>query len=178
MVSGRILYATSTIRAAGPGERIPRRQQSEAASGLLCRLGGPQFRPNATSKSHSRAIVAAAAGQADQLSLGIDVEWVCENRPFNAILRFLVPSLTSDVDCQGFYRAWTFIEAYYKAFQEQPDPADVAAILTTSPDDKLLEVSGGVWLMQHRVADVFELCLVWKSSGSCAIEYSSNLSDN
>ena len=80
--------------------RVSHRVQSNAASTLLTTL---QTDPVlATSKSHSRAVVAAAAGNTPTLKLGIDVEWMSPHRPFAAIMRNFAPALSRPLDGDSF----------------------------------------------------------------------------
>ncbi len=169
MINGRIAYSTTALRGFELGERVPRRAQSREADVLLTKLGGA--RTNATSKSHSRALVAAAAGEAQSLKLGIDVEWIAPHRPFEAIMLSLVPSLTCALDHKSFYRGWTFLEAYYKAFQIFPGTVDVEQISMSEMGHVPLQISDGAWVWRHSVLDAFELSIVWKSSELCTIEH-------
>ena len=166
--NGRIGYAVTAISGAPLADRVPHRLQSLAAAALLTSLGGD--RASATSKSHSRAAVAAAMGNAASLKLGIDVEWMSPDRPFAAIMHAFAPSLTGPLDRDCFYRGWTFLEAYFKAFQELPNARAIAEIVTADAKPIPLQIGDGVWVRHDNVFEVFKLCLVWKSSELCAIE--------
>jgi hypothetical protein len=169
MTKGRIVYAATAIAGAELGERVPHRVQSQAAAALLTRLTRTEL--SASSKSHSRALVAAAAGDGTSLTLGIDVEWMSPQRPFAAILQSLVPSISCPLDCQSFYRAWTFLEAYFKAFQELPNSRDVEMILKTAADRRAQVIGNGASVLHRNVHESFALCLVWKSSELCEVRY-------
>lgn len=169
MTKGRITYATTTIAGAELSERVPHRIQSQTASALLALLLPGET--SACSKSHSRALVAAAAGGAPSLKLGIDIEWRSPRRPFTAIMQSLAPSISGPLDCASFYRGWTFLEAYYKAFQELPISFDIETILSAKAEQAPQSISNGAWVMHQSVSEAFELCLVWKSSELCTVEY-------
>jgi 4'-phosphopantetheinyl transferase len=166
MTKGRITYSAAAITGASLSERVPHRVQSRAANALLAGLAGA-----VTSKSHSRSLVAAAAGDAVSLKLGIDIEWKSQHRPFDAIMKSLVPGLTCRLDAAAFYRAWTFLEAYFKAFQELPDPADIEVVAASDVRNLPQPIGNGAWALHHSVLEAFELCLVWQSPDLCAVEF-------
>ncbi len=163
MDGGRILYATDVLPAGDPSRRVPRREQSVAASRLLARLTAG-FVPSAHSKSHSRALVAAAVGDVAGLSLGIDIEWMAPGRPFAAIARDVL-DVAGDIDAEAFYRGWTFYEAYYKAFQRFPDGDDTRTVVASARDGEIVRLDGETCAIQHRVAGAFRLCVVWRDAG-------------
>jgi hypothetical protein len=143
--------------------------QSPAAGALLASLGGDLAA--ATSKSHSRAVVAAAIGNTSSIRLGIDVEWMSPDRPFTAIMQAFVPSLLSPLDGDSFYRGWTFLEAYYKAFQQLPCPRDIEKFIAVEAKQTPHQIENGSWVQQQNVFESFKLCLVWKSSDLCVVEH-------
>jgi phosphopantetheinyl transferase len=165
-IGARILYATDVLSTDDIRGRVPRCRQSAAAADLLERLVGTEFAPTARSISHSRATVAVAVGDAPGLLLGIDIEWMAPNRPFGAIARTFLASASQQMDCADFYRGWTFFEAYYKAFQCFPDAGLVEDIISQAADVDAYRLADATYVTQHRVADTFQLCLVWHSAAS------------
>ncbi len=161
----RIFYSTDILPTDDIRARLPKRQQSAAASALLSRLEivCPQ-QPSAVSKSHSRAVIAVAAGIAPVLHLGIDVEWIARNRPFDRIATMFMASDVSQKDAQTFYRGWTFFEAHYKAFQRFPEERLVRRVIAHSSEDRL-DLGDGIGVMQFDVAGDFRGCLVWRHDG-------------
>jgi hypothetical protein len=133
---------------------------------LLERLGGPGFAAKARSKSHSRAAIAAAAGNVPGLKLGIDIEWMAPRRSFAAIARTYLDVAVTDMEASGFYRGWTFFEAYYKAVQRFPDSVLIASAIAQDSEGVVCSLDDGVFFLHRRVAELFHLCLVWRSSDS------------
>ena len=154
-------YSFRTIESGDTAKRIPRRLQSQAAAALLSALQTRAPSPALHSKSHSRAVVAVALGQAQ--ALGIDIEWIDTTRPLGRIASYLE---WGDIDRAAFYRGWTFREAYYKAFQRNPSKDLAARAMEERPDGTIIEFEDGVRLFQRRVLGSFQLGLVWKSAGS------------
>jgi hypothetical protein len=146
--------------------RTPRPAQSLAARVLLQELcSGPDM-PDIfpyTTKSHSRAVVAAAAGDHTIGALGIDVEFMAEGRPFRAILSHFAQTLPETVDSPAFYRGWTFLEAYFKAFQRYPAPADLSTAITRPSSEAVWLTQDAASVLQHRIGDAFSLSLVWNN---------------
>jgi hypothetical protein len=149
---------------------MPRRRQSEAAAELAVRLSGFAGPPARLSKSHSRAVVAAASADAEVSVLGIDVEWIRPNRPFGAILRSFAPSLATAVDADAFYRAWTFLEAHFKAWQRWPGEAEIEEVLATPPAIAPWQTRAGNQILQQRVAGDFQLTVLWRCPGPCRVQ--------
>jgi hypothetical protein len=87
-------------------------------------------------------------------------------------MRVFVPSMASKIECDSFYRGWTFLEAYYKAFQQWPDEALVRQITSHHADGTARQIADDTWALEHCVADEFRFCLVWKSSQSCVVHNS------
>jgi hypothetical protein len=159
---GQILYAADILSADDATGRLPRRLQSAAATRLLEGLGGPGFLAKVCSKSHSRAAIAAAASDMPGLSLGVDIEWMAPHRQFAAIARSYLGVACQEMDATGFYRGWTFFEAYYKALQHFPDAALVASAIAQDSDGTAHGLDDGTWYLHRRVAQSFQLCLVWR----------------
>jgi hypothetical protein len=163
--ASRIVYAADALSTDDISKRIPRARQSAAAAALLERLSGG-LAPTASSKSHSRGVVAAAAGDAPDLQLGIDIEWMAPGRPFSAIARTVLPIAPERMPIGDFYRGWTFFEAYYKAFQEFPRSALVEQVIYRTAEVGAHRLVDGSAMAQRRVADAFQLCLVWRDAGA------------
>ncbi len=160
---GQILYATSQLSAPDLGERVPRGRQSAAAQRLLETLNA-NIAPAIGSKSHSRAVVAAAVGDAEITALGIDIEFMDEDRPLADIARFLSKGAPEKIGPEAFYRCWTFAEAFFKAYQHLPPERAVLCVGKQKGADGEYELDDGTRLLHRRIADRFQLCLVWRSS--------------
>ena len=166
----RIIYAAQIIAAGPPGRRLPRAMQSQAARDLLARIAGET--QTTSSRSHSRAAVAVAASPRAGLSLGIDIEWIAPERPIAAIARDYLGAASAGLSVREFYRAWTFYEAFFKAFQRSPSPAAIAEVLASRAD--MCRLHDGTQIVQRRVKDGFQLSLVW-SGGECVPDYCGEL---
>ena len=164
MSGARIFYAIDILATDDITRRVARRVQSSAASQLLARLTAADFHPTARSKSHSRGIVAGAVGNIPELMLGIDIEWMAPGRPFGAIAHTFLASAPERMAAADFYRGWTFVEAYYKAFQRFPDQALVHDVIRHAIDGEVLWFRDGTGVLETRVADAFQLCLVWRGN--------------
>jgi hypothetical protein len=162
MSSGRILYAIDRLPVADPTGRVPHRDQSAAAAQLVARLGPATL----TSRSHSRGMITAAAG--DALALGIDIEWRKPGRDFANLARAFLERAPDRMTAADFYRGWTFHEAYYKAFQRFPGEADVSAVLAA--ESETVTLTGGTQVLQRGVAQMFQLCLVWRAPAPCVAQ--------
>jgi hypothetical protein len=164
MSPASILYAIGRLPVEDPTHRMPRRDQSAAAARLVARLGPASV----TSRSHSRGLIAAAAG--DALALGIDIEWMAPARDFAALARAFLERAPKAMNAADFYRGWTFHEAHYKAFQRFPDEESVLAVLAAAGET--LTLLDGTQVLQRRVAEMFQLCLVWRcaSSAPCRVQ--------
>lgn len=170
MPVGKILYAIGTIPGADLGARQPHALQSQEAARLadaLRRRAGPVAQ---ISKSHSRAMVAAACAAPPVTALGIDLEWMAPNRPFAAILRTFWPTAPDHVECHAFYRVWTFLEAYYKAHQRWPEPDDINDVLTAPLSDLIRTTPGGSRILQKRADDNFQMTVLWQADAPCDAE--------
>jgi hypothetical protein len=161
----RILYATDILSPDDMTRRISRSRQSEAATRLFARLCGAGFSPAAQSRSHSRGVVAVAAGDAMGLSLGVDIEWMAPGRPIEAIARNFLTSAPQGLKIADFYCGWTFHEAYYKAFQRIPNETLVRETVARTTDGLAFQLADGTQVMQQCVAEIFRLCLVWRYAG-------------
>lgn len=162
----QIRYAVETLATVDSGQRLPRAQQSAGAARLLDGLTEGAFHPVAVTKSHSRTGLAAASGNAPGLRLGIDIEWMAPDRPFDAIAQSFLPIASAPIGMAEFYRGWTFFEAYFKAFQRFPRAELVAEIATRASDDRVHALVDKVWMLQRRVLENFQLCLVWTHATS------------
>ncbi|HWY14498.1 MAG TPA: hypothetical protein VNX86_05075 [Rhizomicrobium sp.] len=157
-----ILYATLILPARKAGERLARRHQSAAAQRLLEVLGDG-FAAHTKTVSHSRHAIAAAVGDAVGLSLGIDIEWMCPDRPFAAIAGLLLDPPPAQIGAAEFYRGWTFSEAWFKAFQRLPPERDLRAIVTRPACNDVQDLPDGAQFLQLVIAGEFQLSLVWRA---------------
>jgi hypothetical protein len=141
--------------------RIPHSEQSLAAAALLDelrRVTGVAAGPS--SKSHSRALVAAALS--DEGRVGIDVEYCDAGRDLAGLSRYLLGADAPALDLSDFYRLWTFHEAYFKAFGVASDVALRRFVLgARGAFGETFEVATGVCVMHAAPADGFALSLVW-----------------
>jgi hypothetical protein len=166
-----IVYATSLLPAAEMHTRIARAHQSAAAQALLESLKAG-FAPRISSKSHSRTAIAAAAGTAGITNLGVDLEYMDPARPFAALAGFLIGAETMPVGAAGFYRCWTFAEAHFKAFQKLPLEGGIRRVAALSDSDERCQLDDGTHVLLQRIADRFQLCLVWRSThDACELRY-------
>jgi hypothetical protein len=171
----RIAYTSELIGAGQPGDRIPRARQSAAASRLLEALAGDEGRPLATSKSHSRSAIAVAMSTAAALPLGIDIEWITPARSIAAIAGNFLGDTGRGIGVADFYRGWTFYEAFFKAFQRSPSPALVLESIERPDTPSVHLLSDGTRILQHRIADAFQLSLVWSGNDDSAPLYREGL---
>jgi hypothetical protein len=168
---GTIFYATSFLPAADARTRASRQRQSAAAQDLLEFLKA-ETESNASSKSHSRAAIAAAVGDTGILTLGIDIEFMEPDRPFAALAGFLSEAAPTQIGAEAFYRCWTFAEAYFKAFQRLPPDSAVRAVATHTDADDRYRLDDGTHILHRRIAQRFQLCLVWRSpEDDCELRY-------
>jgi len=151
--------AYAAVCAAGPpyGRRLARTLQSEAAEELCAVLrrdtgiaAGPR------SKSHSRAVVAAAVSRGGQV--GVDVEYRAPGRPIDKIARYLSGGDVSSEDAG--YRVFTFREAYFKAFGDWPEKALLRDVAGRTETRYALD---GVQVLHETVHGDFMLTLVWRA---------------
>jgi len=168
---GTILYATSLLPAQDSSERVSRQLQSAAAQGLLDFLQ-TGVSTGAGSKSHSRAAVAAALGDTEIPALGIDIEFMAEDRPITEMARYLWKCAPANIGLEEFYRRWTFAEAYFKAFQHLPPDWAVHSVGNEADARGTRRLRDGTHLSHSLIADRFQLCLVWRSSAErCELRY-------
>jgi hypothetical protein len=113
--------------------------------------------------SHSRQAIAAAVGDAEGLCLGIDIEWMCPNRPFAAFAGLFLNPPPARIGAVEFYRGWTFSEAWFKAFQRLPPERDLRAIVTRPARNDVQHLPDGAHVLQLVVAGEFQLSLVWRA---------------
>ena len=157
----RVVYTTGLLGTGQPGDRVPRARQSAAASRLLERLVGHEGRPLASSKSHSRSAIAVAMSVGAEHPLGIDIEWITPARPVAMIARSFLGDTGRMIGVADFYRGWTFYEAFFKAFQRSPSPARVLELIERPDLRSVHRLGDGTKVLQHRLADAFQLSLVW-----------------
>ncbi|GAA0572688.1 4'-phosphopantetheinyl transferase superfamily protein [Rhizomicrobium electricum] len=171
MLGDRILYGVDVIPADDVRARQAHRVQSPYASALATRLSAAAGSAGMVSKSHSRAMVAAACAVPPVTALGIDIEWMAPDRPFDAILANFLPSFATPVACNGFYRAWTFLEAHFKAYQCWPREKELRQVLAGPARDDSWQTVEGNYLLQHQVGGDFQLTVLWRSDQPCGIKY-------
>jgi hypothetical protein len=167
----RILYGTEAIPCDDVRARLRRRVQSEYAALLAGRLSAAMRSGTMISKSHSRALVAAACAGPPVVALGIDIEWMAPDRAFTAILANFLPTLSAPIACDDFYRAWTFLEAHVKAYQRWPGEEELHQVLAEPAHDNPWQTAGGNHLLQHRICDDFQLTVLWRSDEPGGIEF-------
>jgi 4'-phosphopantetheinyl transferase len=112
------------------------------------------------SRSHSRGMAAAAAVPAGPA--GIDIEFMDSRRPWLALFQHLLGCEPGPAKTEDFARAWTFIEAWYKAFGAWPAPALVLATLRNPAPQTFLSPCGEAF-WTARVVGEFALSLVSRS---------------
>lgn len=170
MSTGKILFSTHRLPGREPEARLPHRVQSPAAHALADRLQSELGPAALISKSHSRTLAAAAAAGAPVTALGIDIEWRAPDRPFTAILREFWPDAPEQVGLHNFYRAWTFLEAHFKAHQRWPLPADIKHVLTIAEGTERSQTPSGDQIFQCLLAENFQVTLLWHCETACDVE--------
>lgn len=152
-------YAYRRLSADFAGARVARAQQSAAAESLLQELRAVGQRPGASSKAHSRTLVAAAV--APNGPVGIDVEYHAPGRRIREVARWL---MGADVGDEGAaYRVFTFYEAYFKAMGVFPSAETMRSVAGAENDLCVLE---GLNVLACVVERDFTLTLVWGGSGA------------
>jgi hypothetical protein len=150
-----LCYETQLVAGAPRGARVRHAVQSAAASDLLAALrqrAGVAEGPS--SKSHSRDLVAAALAPAGRV--GIDVEYRAPGRRIEQVAEHIMHAPAADADAA--YRAFTFWEAYFKAFGEWPDRALLRSVAGSREQ---VQRVGSVSLLHRAVETDFALTLVW-----------------
>lgn len=149
--------------------RVPRRRQSAEVRRLLGDLSVrvPAPYPGSeehSSLSHSRCVAAAAIAQ--HVRVGIDVEYMCPRRDTHGILEVFLGPIHKPVSPAAFYRAWTFGEAYFKAFGELPGAESLARVIEHHADEGLYRVArrenAPVGVLHSKPFDDFALTIVWE----------------
>lgn len=154
-----LYFAHVQAPGACPTARHPRAQQSLAAARLLADLRartGLDCGPS--SKSHSRAISAAAIAASGQI--GVDVEFACPARNLEGISQFLLGSTPLPSPCD-IYRLWTFREAYFKAFGAPPSPAMMEDARHACAAQLAGYCLGAIKVPHFEIDAHFQLTLVW-----------------
>jgi hypothetical protein len=108
-------------------------------------------------------MIAVAAGDADGLLLGIDIEWRKPDRPFTELAGFFVDIGVEKLGLEEFYRVWTFGEAYFKAFQHLPTSRQLQEVRSFDRGAEDMRLSDGTCLFQCLIQDDYALSLVWRS---------------
>ena len=155
-MDGRPRYAVRRLPAFEPGQRPPKALESAATRTLQAELD-----PDATlfSRSHGRGLIAAAVAGPPITRLGIDVEWIDPRRRMAAITEHYLGSAEA-VSPEQFYRGWTFGEAWFKAFGQDPEPA-LIRIAGGNVSAEPVAV-GEAWLLQSLPEPGFVMSLVWR----------------
>jgi phosphopantetheinyl transferase len=140
--------------------RLPHHEQSPAAAALLNALRRETgVAEGPSSKSHSRAVVAAALGE--HRRIGIDVEYCDARRDLAGLSRYLLGADAAALSLSEFYRLWTFHEAYFKAFGAASDVTLRRAVLEAGASaGEARDVAPGVSVMHAWPVEGFALTLV------------------
>ncbi|HKD22044.1 MAG TPA: 4'-phosphopantetheinyl transferase superfamily protein [Rhizomicrobium sp.] len=112
-----------------------------------------------------------AMGNDFGLSLGIDIEWIAPERPVASIARSFLGDASADITVADFYRFWTFHESYFKAFQRTPETALALELIGQGARDGVRRLHDGTKILQHRVAETFQLSLVWSGAGDDCVPH-------
>lgn len=153
--------------------RVQRRTQSEAArhllAAVLARAPGPCAEMEEhRSISHSRGVAAAAIARGARV--GIDVEYMCLRRDTSAILDVFLGPQEKPVSLAAFYRAWTFGEAYFKAFGRLPGSEALWRVIDVHAGDGASDgayrvdcgKNGAAGVLHCVPFDDFALTIVWE----------------
>lgn len=147
-------YELRLIPGATRGERVDRARQSAEAADLLASLRAHAgIAGGASSKSHSRDLVAVAVASTGRV--GVDVEFRTPKRAITRIAEHLDAPVA---EAAAGYRVFTFWEAYFKAFGAWPEKALLRAV-AASPDP--VQRHAGVGLLHQIVEQDFAFTLVW-----------------
>lgn len=155
MVHPAPLFASRRLEGFEPGQRPPKALESAAARALQAELG-----PAATvfSRSHGRGLVVAAVAGPPITRLGIDVEWIDPRRRMAEIAEHYLGAPEA-VTPEQFFRGWTFGEAWFKAFGQDPEP-ELIRIAGANLSQEPVAI-GEVWLLQSLPEPGFVMSLVW-----------------
>lgn len=155
------VHYSARLMGGAPDARLARERQSADAEELLRLLrlrtglaAGP------SSKAHARALAAAAASAG--APIGIDVEYLAPARPIRAIGQWLMDAAPRD-DLTA-YRAFTFREAYFKAFGAWPEKALLRRI--AAERESIVRTKDGLSVLHERFSADFVLTLVWRGDGT------------
>lgn len=163
-----IYYDTRTISPPPSHRRVAHAVQAAAARRLLAELTArtPGLDPDKgviSSISHSRGVVVAAI--TDNARIGIDVEYMCSRRNTPAILELYLGTTAEPASLPGFYRAWTFGEAYFKAFGSPPGKETLAHVIEHHAGNGSYRLrhreNGAIGVLHSEVNGEFALTLVW-----------------
>jgi hypothetical protein len=143
--------------------RHARVAQRAAADQLAAKMGtGWQL----MSRSHSRGLAAVAVANAPLVRLGIDIEYADPTRPWRDIAEVYLPgAAAARLGPADVCRLWTFGEAYFKAFGENPDADQLLKIARTPlDDDEPFAFRSRRWWWSEDAGDGFVLSLVWEEA--------------
>lgn len=114
------------------------------------------------SRTHSRGMAGAVVSD-ETRNIGIDIEYQASNRNWPEILSvFSDYTDLSAASTPSLCLAWTFIEAYYKAFQRYPAPSLVLDVISESDLDIPIPIpSCKGWRFHRQLDNDFSLSIVW-----------------
>lgn len=165
----KIFYGVRAISPPPLRVRVPHRQQSAEVRRLLADLSARVPAPclateERRSLSHSRRV--ACATIAHHSRVGIDVEYICPRRDIHGIFESFFGPMVKPVSPAAFYRAWTFGEAYFKAFGRLPDTENFARVVEHHADEGAYRVefpeSAAFGVLHSKPFDDFALTIVWE----------------
>ncbi len=117
--------------------------------------------PSFTSRSHSRGVAMTALGATGVCALGVDVEHIDPRRPWRDILTFAGATKAAAASDAACCRAWTILEAWYKAFATRIPPSILDAGLTFPEDDMVVALGNDTWRMSLSPMMGFQASVVW-----------------
>ena len=159
-----LFFATRTALDAGLYQRRPRESQSAEAEALLRDLRSASgLAAGPSSKSHSRALSAAACAEAGQV--GVDVEWFGAARNMGGLSRFLLDTDDGADDALGLLSVWCYREAYFKAFGDFPTLAQRRALFGRPRLWGEAQAAEDCRVLFQRLDGDFLLCALWDGSG-------------
>ena len=157
-------FATRAAPGAPLHARRARAEQSADANALLGGLREASGLANGPySKSHSRAFSAAAVAGSGRA--GIDIEWTGAVRDQAGMSRYLLDCDAGADDALGLFRAWTFYEAYFKAFGDYPDLTQRRAVFFGPRVWDAAVAQAGASALFQRLDGDFLLCALWDGGG-------------
>jgi len=128
MTTVLVLAGTAEGLALRHAKSLQRLLAAGAQDAAAARLAAAGCSVEAVNRSHSRGLAAVAAASVSG-PLGVDVEYADPARPWGKIIGSFADADLGALGPEPAAAVWTFIEAWYKAFQSWPPGDHVRAAL-------------------------------------------------